>query len=143
VKTILLVLFSALSVTCSAQVAGFATVPASADTTKYYYFTKQEVLGLTNGIKLLEAKVLVRDTLLALYRSQVNDLQSLVRLNDSIIVKQSQQIELYKVNELNYQKLAELNKPTFWQSPVLWGIVGGLVGAGLGIVVGVTIGTVK
>lgn len=134
-----------LPLLCQAQnEAGVAWTPViTPDTTKYYYFTKPEVLAITNGVKLLELKIATQDTLLSLYRQQTSDFKSALRLSDSIIANQAQQIQLYKVNELNYEKLAELSKPSFWQSPILWGVLGLVSGLVLGVLVGVAVGSIN
>src|SRR5574343_720048 len=129
-KTFLLILSLVLCVSVSQAQDVIAGLPVelAKDTTKYFYFNKSQVLAITNGIRTLEAKVQVQDTLIRLYQLQMRDFNTALQLNDSIISNQQRQIQLYQVNEENYKKLAELSKPSFWQSPVLWGITSGLFG---------------
>jgi hypothetical protein len=144
-KIVLLILLTVFvsTNTFSQDVIAGLPVELAKDTAKYFYFNKSQVLSLSNGIRTLEAKVSIQDTLIGLYRLQLRDFQSAMQLNDSIISNQQKQIYLYQVNELNYKQLADLSKPSFWNSPVLWGILGGLTGLSIGFVFGLGAGSLR
>ncbi len=118
----------ALFQSCSMRPA-FAQLTAPPPDT-VYTITRSEVIGLTNGIRRLQAEefqfFLMRDSLLPLYRFQIMDYSRLIAQKNTIILNDSVRIVYAMQNDSLYQHaLEKANSRSFWENPFF------LIGIGL------------
>ena len=95
------------------------------------WFTPTEVQAIANRFRVLDYKLVLYDSLTYEYKQQIKDGARLVAIKDSIISKRDRQIRLLQdiesLNKKIEQQLRdeiEAMKPTVFESPLLWGLVG-------------------
>lgn len=97
--------------------------------TSYYMLSKSEVLSLTNGIRRMQTKLAIYDTLTAKYKAQVDVYERLRKTDSTVIATYTDQNNLLRTNETLYKEVIEAMQPKWYDSKFLW--------AGIGFVVGV------
>lgn len=116
---------------------GVAAQPVTGPADSVYTFTPTEVLHLANRFRALEWKTQYQDSLLGLYRGQVQLLQLRIYNSDSIIALHRSQIRLLEKNDSLYQTvISELHPKRSWLGELFdnrW------VMFGAGLIIGVAI----
>lgn len=107
------------------------TLHGQAADTGLVCFTKKQVYQIATCVKTLEWRVAYLDTLQLEQSFTVAQLESSLKVKDTTISRQKREIALFRLNEELHaeseRKLRELliaQKPTIFQSPVLWAVLG-------------------
>lgn len=107
------------------------TLSGQASDTGLVCFTKKQVDQIATCVKTLEWRVAYLDSIQLEESLTSARLESRLKVKDTTIVRQKREIAIFRLNEELHaeseRKLRELllqQKPTIFQNPVLWAVLG-------------------